>query len=116
MAPVIDRCRAPKERRLLEKSQTMIEKELDLQKIIHRIRLLVFSTMGTLTAQQSIFADKFSQVVVHESDTDETTSSDDELSEMKQQQTVIVAAKHMMRSGGKTDKRFIDVFKVGKVF
>jgi len=35
---------------------------------------------------------------------------------MKQQSSVIVAAKRMMRSGDKTDKRFINIFKVGKIY
>lgn len=77
----VDKYRKPKRHRLLTKSQILIEKELDLQKIIHRLRLLVFSSIGILSKEQRIFIDKMSEVVVHESTVDAPTSSDNELDE-----------------------------------
>ena len=56
---------------------------LDLEKLIHRLRLSVFTAMGTLTADQSVFVDKLSRVIVRESSDFENTSSDNELSEQK---------------------------------
>ena len=38
-------------KKLIAKSQTQIEKELDLHKFIHRIRLLVTAAMSLLTTQ-----------------------------------------------------------------
>ena len=47
---LINRFRQPKRYKLLRKSQIQVEKELDLQKIIHRLRLLVYTTLGVLTS------------------------------------------------------------------
>ena len=49
--------------------------------MIHRVRLLVFTAMGTLTADQSVFVDKMSRMTVRESTDFEEISSDDELGE-----------------------------------
>jgi len=49
--------------------------------MIHRVRLLVFTAMGTLTADQSVFVDKMSRMIVRESTDFEETSSDEELGE-----------------------------------
>ena len=78
---MLQRFTAPKKHKLVRKFQIQLDKELDLEKMIHRIRLLVFSALGSLTADQSVFADKMSRVVVHESSNFEYTSSDDELDE-----------------------------------
>lgn len=76
----------------------LIEKELDIQKVVHRMRLLIFATIGSLTKEQNIFVDKMSQVVVHESTADALTTTDDELDQKKVRREVVVAAKRMMRS------------------
>lgn len=107
-----DKCRAPKRHKLLKKSQVLIEKELDLQKIIHRLRLLIFSSIGFLSKEQSVFIDKMSEVVLHESTADAPTSSDNELDEKTARKEVVVAAKRMMNSDDKADARFINVFRL----
>ena len=40
-----------KYKKLIDKSQIQIDKELDLHKFIHRIRLLITAVMGLLTTQ-----------------------------------------------------------------
>jgi len=74
-----NRFREPKTYQLLNKFQIQLEKELDLSKIIHRLRLLIFTAMGTLTADQSVFVDKMSGVILRESTDFDGTSSDEEL-------------------------------------
>ena len=66
-------------KKLIAKSQTQIEKELDLHKFIHRIRLLVTAAMSLLTTQQSVFVDINSKIVVRESSVSGETTSDNEL-------------------------------------
>ena len=56
-----------------------MEKELDLEKILHRLRLFVFATAGTLTKDQSLFADRMSRIVIRESSEGQVESSDREL-------------------------------------
>ena len=55
---------------------------MDLQKFIHRQRVNVNAMLGLLTASQSIFVDKMSQIIVHESSNMEVTSEDDELDDL----------------------------------
>ena len=42
-------CRGTKKSRMLDKTFTMINKELDLVKVIRKIKMLVLSSFGTLT-------------------------------------------------------------------
>ena len=101
---------------MLKKFKIKLDKELDLEKIIHRIRILLFSVLATLTADQSVFADRMSQVVVKESSDFDGTSSDDEL---QNDQTIekanfFLSAARMLKSSKKTDRRFVSLFKVTK--
>ena len=95
----------------MEKFQVKIEKELDLEKILHRIRLFAFATLGTLSKDQSIFADKMSRIVIKESSEDKVESSDREL-EKDNHDGVIEAASRLNRSSDKTNKRFLKVYKL----
>ena len=76
---IVNKFRAPKKYKLLNKFQIQLDKELDLEKIIRRVRLLVFTSMGILTADQSVFVDSMSRMIVRESSDFEKTSSDEEL-------------------------------------
>jgi len=76
---MLDKYRSPKKYKLLNKFQTQLEKELDLEKIIRRIRLLIFTAMGILTADQFVYVDTMSRMIVRESSDFEETSSDEEL-------------------------------------
>lgn len=101
---------------MLKKFKIKLDKELDLEKIIHRIRILLFSVLATLTADQSVFADRMSQVVVRESSDLDGTSSDDEL---QNDQTIekanfLLSAARMLKSSKKNDRRFVNLFKVTK--
>ena len=75
-----------------------IQKELDLQKLIHRLRVLLFSAMGNLTSEQSVYVDKMSHIVVNESSDEQETSEDDELKEFKQAKDLKSAVARMLRS------------------
>ena len=43
---IVNKFKAPKKYKLLNKFQIQLDKELDLEKIIRRVRLLVFTCMG----------------------------------------------------------------------
>ena len=100
---ILDKYRAPKKYKLFKKFQIQLDKELDLEKIIRRVRLLVFTAMGTLTADQSVFVDKMSQMIVRESSDFEETSSDEELGREKEQKNFIRSADRLVMSSNKTD-------------
>ena len=105
-------CQKSKKKRVMQKFQVKIEKELDLQKVLHRLRLFVFATAGILSKDQSIFADRMSQIVIRESSEDQDASSDDELNEKTARREVVVSAKRMMRSKDKVDARLINIFRL----
>lgn len=86
-----------------------MEKELDLEKVLHRLRLFVFSTLGTLTKDQSIFADRMSRIVIRES-SDHAESSDQELKH--ENKDVLSSARRLNLSSNLTDKRFLKVYQI----
>ena len=92
------------------KAHSKLEKELDLQKFIHRQRLWTTSMLGLLTGRQSLFVNKMSQMIIRESSDSEHTSDDDELN--GEQNDDVNEIHKMVSSAGKVDKRFIDLFKV----
>ena len=57
-----------------------------------------------------------SRVVARESSDFTNTSSDEELDLKKERNNFIISAKRLIRSSDKTDKRFINIFKVGKAY
>lgn len=65
---MLDRCfKKSKKTRILRQFQIKMEKELDLEKVLHRLRLFTFASLGTLSMDQSILADKMSRIVIKES-------------------------------------------------
>ena len=74
-------CKQQKQKRLLlKKAQERLDKELDLQKFLSRIRTTMLATMGMLTPSQRILVKKMSHIVIHEdqSSTEQEPSSYDE--------------------------------------
>ena len=110
----VSRFREPKRNKLLRKSVTQVDKELDLQKIIHRLRLLLMATLGSLTPEQSVYVDTMSHVVIRESSDLDYTSSDKELDEVGKQKNFMFAAQRMISSTSPTDQRLINIFRVQK--
>ena len=88
--------------KLIRKSHTQVDKELDLQKFIHRSRTNVTALLGLLTSKQSFFVDKMGPIVIHESSDMTQTSDDDELDSnlLKDMNTY---ARDMVYSKDKTD-------------
>jgi len=79
------------------------------------MRLLVFSALGTLTADQSVFVDTMSKMIVRESSDFEKTTSDDELNEQKERKDFLLSTKRLIMSSKKTDQRFMNILNVRKV-
>ena len=74
-----------------------------MQKFLHRVRLQVTATLGLLSRQQSIFVDKMSQIVIHESTDFDKTSTDEELREDMQNRDLDQAFRQMLKSKEKVD-------------
>ena len=85
-----------------------------MQKYIHRVRLQVTTTLGILSNYQSLFADKMSHIVVHESSDFDETSSDDELQQDIRYNDLYLAGRQMLASGTEIDERFISMYLVRK--
>ena len=61
-------CCNRKYKKMMQKANSRIEKELDLRKFILRQRMQVTALLGLLNSHQSLFVDKMSQMVIRESD------------------------------------------------
>jgi hypothetical protein len=68
--------------------------------------------MGTLTADQSVFVDTMSRMILRESSDFEKTTSDEELDEKKERKDFLPSTKRLIRSSKMTDQRFMNIFKV----
>ena len=69
--------------------------------MLHRLRLFVFSSLGTLSKDQIIFVDRISRIVIRESSEEEVVSSDNELE--RDNDGIVGAAKRLNLSTDKTD-------------
>ena len=107
-----ERYKNPKRYKILAKSMTQIEKELDLQKLVHRGRVTLYQALGNLTNEQSVYVDVLSKIVVNESSDMSMTSSDDELKELQNNIDMKWAVNRMQRSGSIVDKTLLDIFRI----
>ena len=105
-------CFRIKYKKLLVKSQSKLQKELDLKKFIHRQRVTMTAILGLLSGRQSYFVDKMSQLIIRESSNLEETSDDTELSDWGRDD--MHHMKDLFNSSNKVDQRFIDLYKVRK--
>ena len=95
---------------MVNKSSSRLTKELDLQKFLHRQRVLVASLLGLLKGRQSSFVDYYSQLVIRESDDMENTSEDDELDDWGKKNMDFVDK--MQVSGNEVDQRLLAIFNL----
>ena len=72
-------------KRMIEKSQTQVRNELDLQKFIQRQRVLITALLGFLKPHQNWYVHKFSRLTINLSSEDEAKGSDTELSDCNKQ-------------------------------
>ena len=72
-------------RKLLNKANSTLKKELDLQKFIVRRRAAMTSSLAILTGAQKSFVDKFSQLTIRESSDMMNTTSETDLSDWKRE-------------------------------
>ena len=86
---------------MLDKSSSRLSKELDLQKFLHRQRVLVVSLLGLLKGRQSSFVDYYSQLIIRESDDMEETSGDDAIVDLGKKNMNFVDK--MQASGNEVD-------------
>ena len=87
-----------KNKKLLRKSLTQIDKELDLKKFLHRSRVTFASLLGLLTSKQSAFVDKMSRVAIRESTDFDVTTDDDELESKQFEKDLNLFVQRMVKS------------------
>jgi len=92
------------------KSESSLQKELDLKKFIMRQRLQTNAILSLLTGRQSFFVDRMSQMVVRESSNFEWTSSDAELSDKNRDSKINDHTRRMTNSTNAVDKRLLNMF------
>ena len=95
---------------MLDKSSSRLSKELDLQKFLHRQRVLVVSLLGLLKSRQSSFVDSYSQLVICESDDMDKSSEDDVLNDWGKKNMDFVDK--MQASGNEVDQRLLAIFNL----
>ena len=95
---------------MVRKARSRFAKEMDLQKFLHRQRVLVTSLLGLLRGRHTAFVDKFSQLLIRESSDMGQTSSDAELSDWGRKQTEFLST--IASSRKFTDKRLFEIFEL----
>ena len=103
-----------KYKRIMQKSQNFIKKELDLQKFIFRQRLQTTAILTMLQGRQLSIVDKMSELVLDESSdlSDRaSSSSDDELNLIKKKASD-KNIKRMIKSSDKVDKRLLNQYLI----
>ena len=103
-----------KNKKLLRKSLTQIDKELDLKKFLHRSRVTFASLLGLLTSKQSAFVDRMSRVAIRESTDFDVTTDDDELESKQFEKDMNLFVRRMVKSTDQIDQRFINLYRVRK--
>ena len=103
-----------KNKKLLRKSLTQIDKELDLKKFLHRSRVTFASLLGLLTSKQSAFVDRMSRVAIRESTDLDVTTDDDELESKQFEKDMNLFVQRMVKSTDQIDQRFINLYRVRK--
>ena len=118
-ASFFERCEQQKKKRLLlKKAQERLDKELDLQKFLSRIRATMIATMGMLTPSQRLIVREMSHIVINEdkSSTEQEPSSYDEERKPIEGKFLQSAVKKVTRSKDKTDMQFIDLFRTSQAW
>lgn len=87
-----------------------MQRELDLQKFIHRQRVSITALLGLLKPRQNHFVDKFSQLIVKEDSADVATSSGNELSDWAKEK--MIYAGKMLTSFDSVDRRLINILNL----
>ena len=62
-----ERCSNPKKYKIRMKAQALMDRELDLEKFIKRMRMQLTLALGLLTARQKIYVERTSRLLIHES-------------------------------------------------
>ena len=83
---------------------------MDLQKFLHRQRILVTSLLSLLKGRQTTFVDTFSQLLICESSDMALTSSDDELSDQGKNETEFISK--IAGSSDFIDKRILQIYEL----
>ena len=96
---------------ILEKSKLRLEKEMDLQKFLHRQRFIMTSLLSLLKGPQTAFVDKFSQLLIRESsDICCKTTSEAELSDWGKRSIDFVST--LTSSDKRVDQNLLKIFKL----
>ena len=65
----------PKRHRLLERTELLIKRELDLVKVVTKLRMQALATLGSLTPQRRALVHKMAEIIVDDSSTDHQSAA-----------------------------------------
>ena len=106
----LDKWRNPKRYKLLEKTESLIVRELDLFKAVSQLRMLSLITLGSLTTPRRALATKMTEFVIASNDSEVSHSATERVS--IRQEEVVTAIKTLHKSEDSTDKRFLNLLKI----
>ena len=96
---------------MLLKSESSVQKEMDLRKFIFRMRLSMNAILALLTGPQTFLIDRMSRMVVRESSNSEETSDYEALDDVQRDQ-LGHRIEQMAKSNKIVDKRLMDLYIV----
>ena len=90
-----------------------MDRELDLKRFLHRMRMNVTAILGLLTPNQRHFVRKISHVVMDEDYSSPAEFSSEHVNGSPvTQQFVGHAVRKMVQSKDRTDRRFVNMYRV----
>ena len=109
------RLKATQRQKIMQKSLSKINSQLDLIKFFRNMRMQSAALAGLLNTNQSIYVRKFSHLVVHESSSESHHSSDSSevsIDPATLNKTFERKLKSMVNSKNEIDKRFIQLYLI----
>ena len=81
-------------------------------KFVTQLRMLAVATLGTLTPQRRVLAQKLAEIDVDDSNTDDICSVADLEGTLVRQRDVVAAIRHLGKSRNSTDRRFLNLTRI----
>ena len=91
------------------KTLEFVDKELDLVRLIRRLRMLILTSLGALTMEQRIVTKRMTDMVINDyTSVSEYVSSDNQV---EMEKKVRRATMRLETSKNRTDKRFLALYR-----
>ena len=103
------RLRADSKARMAMKTLEFVDKELDLVRLIRRLRMLILTSLGALTMDQRVVTKRMTDMVINDyTSVSEYVSSDNQV---EMEKKVRRATMRLETSKNRTDKRFLALYR-----